>query len=231
MKISELMQRDVITVAPETSLKDVASLLVEHRISGLPVCEPDGRVCGVVSEADILLKEQGLALELSGFLGRILDDAYGDTQRVEARTAGDAMTSPAITVAPNDDVTEAARLMTSKHVNRLPVVEGAHLVGIVTRADLVRAFRRDDESIRREIVEDVLLTNLWIAPEAVDVTVEDGVVTLAGTVETRTIAEIVVAYVRRVLGVVTLESSLDWRVDDTARRRRRTRSGRVAQRV
>ena len=227
MKISELMHAEVVTVAPTTSLKDVASLLVEHRISGLPVCLPDGRVVGVVSEADILMKEQGLPLELSGFLGRILDDAYGDVQRYEARTAADAMTSPAITVSPNQDVTEAARLMTTKHVNRLPVVEGSTLVGIVTRADLVRAFQRSDEAIAREIDEDVLLATLWIAPGAVEVVVEDGVVTLTGMVETHTIAEIVEAYVHRVPGVVAVESHLEWHVEDAGRRRRRTRSGRV----
>jgi CBS domain-containing protein len=231
MKISELMHREVVTVAPETSLKDVASLLVEHRISGLPVCLPDGRVVGVVSEADILMKEQGLPVELSGFLGRILDDAYGDTQRCEARTAGDAMTSPAITVSPNQDVTEAARLMTTRHVNRLPVVDGSRLVGIVTRADLVRAFQREDEAIEREIAEDVLLNTLWIAPGAVEVSVHDGVVSLTGTVETHTISEIVEAYVHRVPGVVSVDSHLEWHVEDTGRRRRRTRSGRVAQRA
>jgi CBS domain-containing protein len=227
MKISELMHSDVVTVEPATSLKNVASLLVEHRISGLPVCPPDGRVVGVVSEADILMKEQGLPVELSGFLGRILDDAYGDTQRYDARTAEDAMTSPAITVSPNQEVAEAARLMTTKHVNRLPVVDGSTLVGIVTRADLVRAFQRDDESIRREIAEDVLLTTLWIAPGAVEVSVTEGVVSLAGTVETHTIAEIVEAYVRRVPGVVSVESQLAWHVEDAGRRRRRARPGRV----
>ena len=227
MKIHELMQRDVVTVAPETSLKDVAALLVEHRISGVPVCEPDGRVVGVVSEADILMKEQELTVEFAGFLGRVLDDAYGDTQRYEARTAGDAMTSPAITVVPKQDVTEAARLMTSRNVNRLPVIEGSRLVGIITRADLVRAFERDDESIRREIAEDVLLATLWIAPGAVEVVVEDGVVTLTGQVETHTIAEIVDAYVHRVPGVVAVEPHLTWHIEDSGRRRRRTRSGRV----
>jgi len=225
MKISELMHRDVVTVAPTTSLKAVATLLVEHRISGVPVCEPGGRVIGVVSEADILMKEQGLPAEQSGFLGRVIDDAYGDTQRFGARTAGEAMTAPPITVSPRQDVTEAARLMISKHVNRLPVVEASTLVGIVTRADLVRAFQRDDESIHDEIAEDVLLAMLWIEPGAVEVSVVDGAVTLAGTVETRTIAEIVEAYVHRVPGVVAVESRLGWRIDD---RSRRTRAGRLA---
>jgi CBS domain-containing protein len=228
MKISELMHREVVTVEPKTSLKDVAALLVEHRISGLPVCLPDGRVVGVVSEADILMKEQGRPLEVSGLVGRILDDAYGDTQRFDARTAGEAMTSPAITVSPRQDVVEAARLMTTKHVNRLPVVAGSTLVGIVTRADLVRAFQRDDEAIRREIADDVLLNALWIAPGSVEVAVETGVVSLSGTVDTHTVAEVVAAYVHRVPGVVAVESHLAWRVDDLDRRRRRTRSGRVA---
>lgn len=226
MKISELMHRDVVTVAPETSLKDVASLLVEHRISGLPVCLPDGRVIGVVSEADILMKEQGLPVELSGFLGRILDDAYGDSQRYEARTAQDAMTAPPITVAPNQDVTEAARLMTTKHVNRLPVVDGSRLVGIVTRADLVRAFQREDVDIEREIADDVLLSTLWIEPGSVEVEIDDGVVKLEGTVETRTTAEMIAAYVRRVPGVVAVDSHLEWDTDDTTRRHR-TLAGRL----
>jgi CBS domain-containing protein len=218
MKISELMHRDVVSVSPETTLKEVAALLVQHRISGVPVCLADGRVAGVVSEADILVKEQAEPLELSGVLGRLLDSAYGDHERFEARTAGDAMTSPAITVSPQQDVAEAARLMTSKRVNRLPVVEGSTLVGIVTRADLVRAFDRSDVELAEEIAGDVLLETLWIDPDSIALEVEDGVVTLGGRVETRTIAEIVAAYVRRVPGVVAVRSRLTWAFDDNTRR-------------
>jgi CBS domain-containing protein len=202
MKIADLMQRDVVTATPETSLKAVAALLVEKRISGLPVVLPDGSVAGVVSEADILRKEQALPLKVSGVLGRLLDAAYGDEKRFEARTAGEAMTTPAITVGPHADVTEAARLMVEKHVNRLPVVEGAALVGIVTRADLVRAFQRSDDAIEEEIRHDVLLKTLWIAPGTVDVAVEDGVVTLSGDVD-----ETILSCVRRVPGVVSVAGS------------------------
>lgn len=229
MKISELMQREVVTVAASATLKEAATLLTQHRISGLPVVGPDGGLVGVVSEADILRKEDGLALELSGFLGRLLEDAYGDKQRFEARTVEQAMTAPPITVSSSADVVEAARLMTTQHVNRLPVVDRHRLVGIVSRADLVRAFQRDDEAIGREIADDVLLSTLWIEPASVEVTVDDGVVTLAGRVETKTIAEIVAAYVRRVPGVVAVESSLEWGSDDLARRRR-TFAGRVPRR-
>jgi CBS domain-containing protein len=230
MKIAEIMKRDVLTVTPQTSLKEVAALLVRHGISGVPVCGPDGRVEGVVSEADILLKEHGLPLQLNGFIGRLLDEAYGDSERFDATTAGDAMTSPALTVNSQQTVFEAARLMTEKHVNRLPVVDGSRLIGIVTRADLVRAFDRSDEEIAREIDDDVLLATLWIAPETLEIAVEDGVVTIAGVVETRTIAEIVASYIRRVPGVVTVHSELEWRTEDLARRRR-TLAGRIPRRV
>ena len=230
MKIAQIMQRDVLTVTPETPLKDVAALLVAHRISGVPVVEPDGCVVGVVSEADILLKEQGLPPTLDGFLGRVLDEAYGDGERFEARTAGEAMTSPAVTVTPQQTVAEAAQLMLARRVNRLPVVDGLGLAGIVTRADLVRAFQRSDAEIREEIADDVLLSTLWIAPETVEITVEGGIVTLEGIVETRTIAEIVASYVRRVPGVVAVHSDLEWRVEDLARRRR-TLPGRIPRRV
>lgn len=230
MKIHELMQRDVVTVAPETSLKDVAALLVEHRISGLPVCTEDGRVVGVVSEADIVQKEQTDDFASTALLGRLLDQAYGDGIRFAARTAGGAMTSPAVTVRSRDDVAHAAHLMITRRVNRLPVVDGTRLVGIVTRSDLVRAFHRDDTTILGEIEQDVLRSMLWIDPESLDVSVEDGVVRIDGQVETKTIAEIVRACARRVPGVVDVESDLTWRIDDLARRRR-TLAGRLPRRV
>jgi CBS domain-containing protein len=230
MRIAELMQRDVITVGVDTQLKDVAALLLEHRISGVPVVLPDGRLAGVVSEADILFKEAvPLANEPRGF-SRLLDDAYGDLQRWGARNAGDAMTSPAVTIESRREAADAARLMTEKHINRLPVVDAGRLVGIVTRADLVRAFCRSDEEIADEIRSDVLLATLWIDPDDVEVLVRDGVVTLRGTLESKTIAGIVAAYVRRVPGVVDVRSWLAWARDDTTRRRQ-TLAGRIPHRV
>jgi CBS domain-containing protein len=213
MKIDEIMHRDVVTVAPDTSLKDVAALLVERRISGLPVCAEDGRVVGVISEADIVRAEQG-----------------DDRTRRTPRTAGAGMTSPAVTVRSRDDVSHAARLMITKRVNRLPVVDRSRLIGIVTRSDLVRAFDRDDTAIRREIEEDVLTSMLWIDPATLDISVQEGLVTLDGCVDTKTIAEIVRACVRRVPGVVDVESCLTWRTDDLVRRRR-TLSDRTPRRV
>jgi CBS domain-containing protein len=210
MKVGDLMERNVVTAAPELPLKQLAVLLVEHGVSGVPVVTPDGRVCGVVSEADVIRKVDPCELKIKGFLGRLLDRAYGDESRYAARTVGEAMTAPALTISPEQDVSEAARLMVEKHVNRLPVVEDGALVGIVTRADVVRAFQRSDETIAREIVDDVLFLRLWIAPGSIDVDVGDGVVTLEGRVDSQEIAAIVETYVRRVPGVVAVESNLEW---------------------
>jgi CBS domain-containing protein len=221
MHVQELMTRKVVTVEPATSLKQVARLLSEHRISGMPVCE-GGHVLGVVSEADILWHEQGFAPERSRFFAWLVERSGGDETRLAARTAGEAMTSPAVTVGPRTPTAAAARLMVERRVKRLPVVEDGLLVGVVSRGDLVRAFHRSDAEITGEIRDDLLLRVLWIDPNEIDVRVQEGEVTLSGTVETRTAAEVVDAYVRRVPGVVDVLSNLAWRVDDLSRRTRRS---------
>jgi CBS domain-containing protein len=220
MKVEDLMTRDVLTASPETSLKDVAGILSSHGVSGLPVVDADGRILGVVSEADILRKEQGRGGRRGGVLGWLLDRDELDP-KLEARTAGEAMTSPALTIEPARPASEAARLMVEKGINRLPVVSHDRLLGIVTRADLVRAFHRPDEEIEREISGDVLLQTLWIDPNRISIGVSNGEVSLSGKVETRTQAELVEAYVRRVPGVVDVRSELEWSVDDLARRTER----------
>jgi CBS domain-containing protein len=161
MKVKELMSEGVITVAPDATLKEVAALLVEHGISGVPVVGADGALLGVVSEGDILLKERGADRE-SGLLRWLLGGVSIEAEKLEARTASDAMTSPAVTIAPNRDVYQAARLMTDEGIKRLPVVDGhGSLLGIVTRRDLVKAFARSDDDVEREIEETVLRT-FWI---------------------------------------------------------------------
>jgi CBS domain-containing protein len=135
------------------------------------------------------------------------------------------MTAPAVTIRPTAAVWEAARMMTERRVNRLPVVDpDGRLLGIVTRADLVRAFTRSDEELRREIADDVLLHTLWIATDRLTIGVEDGVVTLAGETDNHTSAKLAEAYIRRVPGVLDVRSELTWAVDDLAARTRHAAS-------
>lgn len=217
MKVSDVMTANVVTVGAQTPLRKVAALLAERRISGLPVVE-DGAVVGVVSEGDILAKERGPSREQAGWFGVLFEDQATAELKLEARTAGTAMTSPALTITPERPLAEAAGVMVDEGVNRLPVVDGdGKLVGIVTRADLVRAFVRTDAELTEEIREDVLLKALWITPGDVGVVVDDGVVTLTGQVENRETAEMLPDFVRRVAGVVGVHSDVSWE-DENGRR-------------
>jgi CBS domain-containing protein len=206
MKVGELMTREVISVPPETTLREAARLLVEHRISGLPVVE-DGHVIGVLSEADIVAKAGGGAESEGGLLTWLFEPEI-DEQRVLARTARDAMSSPVVTIAPNRPVHEAARKLITERVNRMPVVEDGKLVGIVTRADIVRAFTRDDSELAAEIRDDILRRTFWVEPGSVAVTVADGRVGLSGEVETEADAELLPIFVARVPGVVSVRAEL-----------------------
>lgn len=212
MKIRDVMTTDVLTVESDTSLKEVAAALAEHHISGVPVMSASGRLLGVVSEGDILMKE--VPVERRGVLARLLHPHTAhDIAKLGARTAGQAMTSPAITIDPDASLPEAAKLMVTRQINRLPVVENGQLVGIVTRADLVRTFTREDADIAREVEEEVLPAHLMDGHE-VGVTVEHGIVSLTGKVPRRSIAEALREDLARVPGVVAVNSFLSWSVDD-----------------
>ena len=224
MKVKDVMTPGVITVQPEASLKDVASLLAEHGISGVPVVDAGGKVLGVVSKTDILIKERAAQPEQRGVLALLRGggDDSATAVKVEARTAREAMTSPVIAVQEERDLAAAAGLMLDHRINRMPVLRGDQLVGIITRADLVRAFTRSDEAIEQEIRDEILQRTFWLPAGAVEVTVTEGVVQLLGEVETRADAEMLPETVRRVVGVVAVEGDVRWRVDaalDFERRR------------
>jgi CBS domain-containing protein len=210
MKVKEVMTTPVRTITADASLKEAGALMAELRLSGLPVVSAGGRVIGVLSEGDILFKETAPAK--AGLLERLFTLPIPELEaKLAARTVGEAMTAPAVTIGPDRPVSEAAQLMLDESVKRLPVVDAAGtLVGIVSRADLVRAFVRSDEDIEREIREDVLRRSLWIDPEAIEVRVSRGEVQLVGEVESRAEAEVVPQFVQRVPGVVSVLSKLVW---------------------
>ena len=214
MKVQDVMTTDVATTDPDTLLKEAAKELVRRRISGMPVVDSDLQVLGVVSEADILAKE-GSEPRGGGFLQWLVDP--GDpwiTARFDAVTVGEAMSTPAQTITPDRPIAEAATIMLDEGVNRLPVVDtDGKLVGLVSRGDLVRAFARPDDEIRREIEEDVVRKTLWLDPATLDVTVTNGIVTLAGDVASAADAELLPTLTREVPGVVQVSSSLTHRVE------------------
>jgi CBS domain-containing protein len=214
MQVREVMTTDVRSVRPETSLKDVAALLVTTGISGVPVRDEAGRVLGVVSEQDILLKEQGPPDRPDGALRRVfrrVDEA--EVAKAAARTAREAMTAPPVTIAPERAVAAAARLLVEHGIKRLPVVDrDGRLVGIVTRTDLVRVFTRSDAEIEREIQDEVLERALWAQPGDVQVSVAGGEVQLRGEVEHERDAEILPRLVARVPGVVSVDCLVRGRV-------------------
>jgi CBS domain-containing protein len=220
MKVKNLMTTDVLSIGPEASLKDVAAILADRRISGLPVVGARGEVLGVVSEADILVKEAGPHPSEGGLLARLLRADPETKWKLEARTAGEAMSSPAFTIGPERTVDEAAARMIERGVKRLPVVDDeGKLVGIVTRTDMIRAFVRPDADLLEEITEEVLARTLWIPPDRISVTVSRGEVTLAGTVDSKQDAELVRHFVGRVPGVVSVRPELRWLDEDLERHR------------
>jgi len=207
MKVRHVMTETVFTVTPDTPLKAVATRMLEYGISGMPVVDGE-RVLGVISETDVLFKER-VAPDRKGLVDWLVHYAEDPPlAKLEARTAGEAMTTPAVTIAPERTVADAAALLLDLRIDRLPVIEGGELVGIVTRADLIRAFTRDDEEVERDIRQNGALHRLWIDPDQVQVTVEDGNVVLSGTVDTPDQAESLVAFAERTPGVVSVESRL-----------------------
>jgi CBS domain-containing protein len=196
-RVQDVMTTEVVVAYPTTPVKQVAGLLTQHGLSALPVTDGQGRVLGVVSEADLLGGGQRLA------------------DRQAAATAGEVMASPAVTVNPQATVTEAARRMQAGGVKRLPVVAGSgRLVGIVSRADLLRPLTRPDQEIRWAI-EELLGHELLVDPARVEVEVDDGVVNLTGQVERRSLIPIVVRLAGATEGVVRVQDWLTFEVDDT----------------
>lgn len=209
MKVKDVMTEPVFTVTPDIPLKVAATRMLEYGISGMPVVNHD-RVVGVVSETDVLFKERS-APDREGLVDWLLH--YGDdppAAKLTARTVGEAMTSPAVTIGPGKSVADAAELLLDLGIDRLPVVEAEELVGIVTRADLVRAFVRDDDEVYQEITDGVILKTVWVDPTQVTVSVEEGRVTLRGFVDSAGEAEQIRRLVDRVPGVVDVESTLTW---------------------
>lgn len=213
MKVRDLMTTDPLTVSADTLLKEAARTMVRNKVSGLPVMS-DGALIGIVTEGDFLRQE---ANRDQPYRFSLLDALFGegsvDPPAVEA--VAEVMTENVITIRPEATIGEAARVMANKRVKRLPVIdEDGALIGIISRADVVNAFTKPDEIIEDEVREDIVRRLLFLDPEDVGVSVEEGVVTLDGEMENRTEAHLLEELTRRVEGVVRVDSQLTFLVDD-----------------
>jgi CBS domain-containing protein len=209
--VKDVMSTRVIAVRKTASFKEMATRLREHHLSAFPVVDDDFKVIGVVSEADLLTKEAldggqgGMPGMISGILQR------REQERAAGLTAGDLMTRPAVTVQPDDPVEQAVRLMYARRVKRLPVTDSAgHLVGIISRTDVLTVYSRPDEEIRKEICDEVILNEFRADPAMFTVTVQDGIVTLEGEPDTARQGHDIASHARHVQGVVAVRDRLSY---------------------
>nr|BFE79412.1 hypothetical protein GCM10020093_020130 [Planobispora longispora] len=163
--VADVMTEDVLTVPEQTPFKDIVAAFADRAVSGAPVLDDAGHVVGIVTEADLLRKEEHK--DAPEERHRLFEHRRDRLARQKARgdTAAELMTTPAVTVAPDTVIPAAARLMAEYGVKRLPVVdEAGRLVGIVSRADLLKMFLTPDERIRRKVIDEVVVKTLWEDP-------------------------------------------------------------------
>jgi CBS domain-containing protein len=170
MQARQIMTSPVVTVRPETTVRDAAALLLEHGITAAPVLDADGELVGIVSEGDLVVDRFGH--DPRSQLRPVEDEPAGP------ETVGQAMTTPVVALSPSADAADLAETMLTADVRSVPIVEGATVVGIVSRRDLLRTLVRDDDAVREEILE--RLAGYGEPPDSWDVQVTDGSVLLVG---------------------------------------------------
>jgi CBS-domain-containing membrane protein len=206
--VKDVMSTHVIAVRRSAQYKEMAAMLHSQRLSAFPVIDDDNKVIGVVSETDLLTKEA-----LEGSMPRTLEGMTRQRVRsqVNGITAADLMSKPAVTIGPDETVTQAARLMYNRRVKRLPVVsDDGTLIGIVTRSDVLTVYSKPDQEIQGEISKDVIRGTFHCDPARFTVTVKDGIVTIEGTPETTQVGLDIIDAARHMEGVVAVRDRLTY---------------------
>jgi CBS domain-containing protein len=213
--VEEVMTTPVVTAGVTMPLRHLMALLYASGVGAVPVTDPERRVLGVVSHADLIIKAGGLPAAPAG--PRLQSGRRRRQRRkAAARTAGELMTAPAVTLPPAATAEQAARLMIRHRIGRLPVRDPltGRLAGIVTRSDLLRVYLRPCEEIRAEIQTTVLPGIPGADPARVTLAVRDGVVMISGRVEYRSAARRLAAAVRQAEGVIQVDDQLCYDIDD-----------------
>ncbi|GGJ06772.1 CBS domain-containing protein [Streptomyces brasiliensis] len=205
--VSDVMTHTVASVGPGAGFKEIVRLMRDWRVSALPVVEGEGRVVGVVSEADLLPKQE--FREDAPADGHTVPPRPAARGKADAVTAGRLMTSPALTIHAGAPLAEAARVMARAKVKRLPVVDDVGVLeGIVSRGDLLKVFLRGDEEIAEEVRREIVSYLLPPPASVVRVQVEDGVVTLTGRIRDTSLVPVAARLIRAVEGVVDVRFDL-----------------------
>ncbi|MHB8589436.1 MAG: CBS domain-containing protein [Candidatus Dormibacteraceae bacterium] len=215
--VSDVMTTHVHVAGPLAPFKLLVRLIEENRVSAIPIVDQKGVPIGIVSESDLLLKERRLELESSGDLLHVRKRRQ-DRAKAAGTVASEVMTVPAITVALDVRLGDAARLMQERNVRRLVVVdERGRIAGIVSRSDLLQVFLRSDEDLREEIAGKLIPAALLSSDVAVGVEVNWNIATLSGEVDRKSDAAILTRLTKELDGVVAVVDRLSYRWDDTDR--------------
>jgi CBS domain-containing protein len=222
MKASDVMTRDVVTVGPETPVAQAIRLMLDNQVSGLPVLDGAGKTVGILTEGDLLRRsETGTErhrprwLELLMGPGRMASEYV----RTHGRKVKEIMTSDLVSVTGDTPLDEVVGLMERRRIKRLPVLDDDVLVGIVSRADLLRSLlraldtehsetRRDDEILDQILAE--LAKAAWVSRDGVSISVKDGVVALNGVILDDKEREALRVVAENAPGVRAVEDHLVW---------------------
>ncbi|MFF3942941.1 CBS domain-containing protein [Streptomyces phaeofaciens] len=204
--VRDVMTRAVVAVGRDAPFKDIVRLMERWKVSALPVLEGEGRVIGVVSEADLLPKEEFRDGDPDRFTQR---QRLSDLAKAGALTAEELMSSPAVTVHGNTTLAEAARIMARRNVKRLPVIDAeGKLDGVVSRSDLLKVFLRDDEDLTEEVRRGFVDRLFPLPADHIRVEVFEGVVTLTGWVDGAELMPVAERPARAVEGIVDVRCQL-----------------------
>ncbi|WP_327733531.1 CBS domain-containing protein [Streptomyces nojiriensis] len=205
--VNDVMTKTVVTVTAAAEFKEIATAMEHWKVTAVPVIEGEGHVVGVVSEADLLTKE-----EFHEHGPSLIEQMrrLGDTAKAGSVRAEQLMTTPAVTIRPDATLPQAARLMADRHIKRLPVVDAdGTLLGIVSRADLLKVFLRSDDDLAAEVRREVVERLFPLSHRDITVSVTHGIVTLTGRTRDPHLIPVATRLARAVEGVVGVHCRLE----------------------